>query len=607
MPNVSLATDGLRVYSAYPLGSSYACVQRAGDISMTLSRLYHGDCQDILGLALADNSIDSCVTDPPYHLTTGKKGGSGEASVNLESPYGRARVTTGFMGMKWDGGDVAMRPETWAEVLRVLKPGGYLLAFGGTRTYHRLACAIEDAGFEIRDQIGWAFGSGFPKSHNGEWGGTALKPSHEPVVVASKAAPLLDTWRIIGSHTTSLWWTLWSMFDASDAQRFSALSPAECGVDMSASVLRLAEQQRSTRAALCDLMGTSRFVMALTSCLSTVASWSRTLAESSGLGSTSTIGTESGTTTDLRTLKFSLSRITPESIILAHKTGQWSSADACNAAKCSSAIVAALRATLELSAAERAIEQERTAYLDVGAIPSLEPICMARKPLIGTVAANVLKHGTGGLNIDGCRVATEARPNIVGGNGARKFTGDFKQGSREEGETLLGRWPANLIHDGSDEVLACFPQSAGQLADASTGADRRKTQNTRGAMARGNGREGQASADSENGGEVGFKMRPGARRGDTGSAARFFYCSKASRKDRSAHNLHPTVKPTDLMRYLCRLVTPKGGTVLDPFMGSGSTLKAAELEGFSAIGIELDPEYIAIAKRRIASDMPLFA
>ena len=153
-------------------------------------RIIQGDCMEELR-NLADCSIDSCVTDPPYHLTSGKKGGTGLASVNLESPYGRARVTTGFMGMTWDGGDIAHDPAMWAEVLRVLNPGAYLLAFGGTRTYHRLACAIEDAGFEIRDQIGWVFGSGFPKSHNGPWGGTALKPAWEPIVMARK--PLIGT------------------------------------------------------------------------------------------------------------------------------------------------------------------------------------------------------------------------------------------------------------------------------------------------------------------------------------------------------------------------------------------------------------------------------
>lgn len=203
-----------------------------------------------------------------------------------------------------------------------------------------------------------------------------------------------------------------------------------------------------------------------------------------------------------------------------------------------------------------------------------------------------------------------------------------------QGAAGLGRWPANLIHDGSDEVLAAFPPAPGQIAPVKFCADERKTGAVYGAMKRGH----EPSANSDNEGAVGFKMKPGARRLDAGSAARFFYCAKADRADRnaglggmpekplnwssgeanpgsfqspntkrSAQNHHPTVKPTDLMRYLCRLVTPAGGLVLDPFMGSGSTLKAAELEGFSAIGIELDAEYIEIARRRIAADAPLFA
>lgn len=199
----------------------------------------------------------------------------------------------------------------------------------------------------------------------------------------------------------------------------------------------------------------------------------------------------------------------------------------------------------------------------------------------------------------------------------------------------LGRWPANLIHDGSDEVLAAFPLAPGQIAAVKFDAQERKTGAVCGAMKRVH----EPSANSDNEGAVGFKMKPGARRIDSGSAARFFYCAKADKSDRNeglddlpekvntAHrrtnletadrphlrgqtprkNTHPTVKPTDLMRYLCRLVTPAGGVVLDPFMGSGSTLKAAELEGFAAIGIELDPDYIAIARRRISADAPLFA
>jgi site-specific DNA-methyltransferase (adenine-specific) len=381
---------------------------------------HFGDCLDVLPTMAAD-SVDAIITDPPYGL--------------------------GFMGKDWDHG--VPGAHFWAEALRVAKPGAYLLAFGGTRTYHRLTCAIEDAGWDIRDCLMWVYGSGFPKSKNIEGGrGTALKPAWEPII-------------------------------------------------------------------------------------------------------------------------------------------------------------------------------------------------LARKALEGTVEQNVAKWGTGVLNIDECRI--NPGESVPGGGRSFGACNGVNEGWRRpshaeyEGKPSHknGRWPANLIHDGSDEVLAAFPQTPGQLADASSSSSR-KTQNVYGAMKRGN----EASADSENDGVVGFKMRPGARRLDEGSAARFFYCAKASKKDRDEgcealddavlarscqaqaeaergntvdveggaynkarirKNNHPTVKPTELMRYLCRLVTPPGGLVLDPFMGSGSTGKAARLEGLRFTGIELNPEYIEIASARISA------
>ena len=325
--------------------------------------MYLGDCLEVMR-GFADASIDAIVTDPPYGLS--------------------------FMGKRWDYDVPSV--EVWTECLRVLKPGGHLLAFAGTRTQHRMAVRIEDAGFEIRDMIAWVYGSGFPKSHNlaGDWQGwgTALKPA-------------------------------------------------------------------------------------------------------------------------------------------------------------------------------------------------LEPITVARKPLAGIVADNVMEWGTGALNIDGCRVHAD---DAKGGTyTVKRFApgasvnsdGNWKQEVDFTGEMKPGRWPANLIHDGSDEVVDLL-----------------------------------------------------------GSAARFFYCAKASKADRdeglegfevkrtggmqatadgsmltgsgnerttARANTHPTVKPTDLMRYLCRLVTPPGGTVLDPFMGSGSTGKAAKLEGFDFVGIERDQDYFQIAQARIAA------
>lgn len=348
-----------------------------------------GDCLERLK-ELPDNSIDAIVTDPPYGLS--------------------------FMGKKWDYDVPAV--EVWAECLRVLKPGGHLLAFAGTRTQHRMAVRIEDAGFEIRDMIAWVYGSGFPKSHNGKWGGTALKPA-------------------------------------------------------------------------------------------------------------------------------------------------------------------------------------------------LEPITMARKPLAGTVEANWRQHGTGALNIDGCRVGTDdVLQGGAGGLLSHVRDGKALPGAGTFKASDMGRWPANLIHDGSDEVLDGFPHT--KSGTFSGHRNQPKTKNAFGAF-----------AVQDERGHV----------GDEGSAARFFYCAKASKRDRDdglecftvdttddgrktsidnpylrgqteRRNTHPTVKPTDLMRYLCRLVTPAGGVVLDPFMGRGSTGKAAMLEGFLFVGIERDEQYIAIAEARIAAVTP---
>lgn len=376
--------------------------------------IHIGDCLEVMR-GMADNSVDSIVTDPPYGLS--------------------------FMGKKWDYDVPSV--EVWAECLRVLKPGGHLLAFAGTRTQHRMAARIEDAGFEIRDMIAWVYGSGFPKSHNGEWGGTGLKPA-------------------------------------------------------------------------------------------------------------------------------------------------------------------------------------------------LEPITVARKALIGTVEANWREHGTGALNIDACRVLGEQmRPNTGGGGMPRRDADEQRGPGVVVQPHELGRWPANLIHDGSDEVVSAFPAATGQKAELCVDTGRLKSQRCYNPMR--NGRAGEDSANSPNMGDVGFKMRPGARRLDEGSAARFFYCAKASKADRDEGlsgfepmaagmvsntsgqhmtrrdggyevapraNNHPTVKPTDLMRYLCRLVTPRGGLVLDPFTGSGSTGRAALMEGFQFVGIEMDPEYAAIAEARIRAAQP---
>lgn len=403
--------------------------------------LRHGDSLEVLP-TLPDASVDAVVCDPPYGLA--------------------------FMGKRWDY-DV---PSTalWREVLRVLKPGGHLLAFGGTRTYHRMVCAIEDAGFEIRDQIAWVYGSGFPKS--------------------------LDVSKAIDKDE-GIWRGRAGQAIAKDARR-----------SMGQNYCRTPKGDPATDAA---------------------RQWQ-------GWGT-------------------------------------------------------ALK-------------------------PAIEPIVLARKPFPGTVAANVLERGTGALNIDGCRVAGEKPATTRGAGGLNGRYGPINAQGRIEDDGL-GRWPANLIHDGSAEVVALFPDEAGAAAPVHRrNGDKFRT--TYGAF----------KGDID---EAGSTFH-----GDTGSAARFFYCAKASKEDRDdgldgfvaqhrpngnkwtdqdyrvargerppsaesgpRRNHHPTVKPTDLMRYLCRLVTPPGGLVLDPFMGSGSTGRGAVLEGFRFIGIEREAEYLEIARARI--------
>lgn len=362
-----------------------------------------------------DNSVDSIVTDPPYGL-----GREPDALAMLrdwlDSEHHKVKGK-GFMGSSWDA--FVPQPKTWKECFRVLKPGGHLASFGGTRTYDLVVLALRIAGFEIRDQIAWVYGNGFPKSLNLD----------------------SDPWKGWGT----------------------ALKPA------------------------------------------------------------------------------------------------------------------------------------------------MEPIVLARKPLVGTVAQNVDRFGTGALNIDGCRVPSpggigrfgeESQNRRYNETGATNFA--MKPGPR--GGDPKGRWPANFVHDGSEEVLEAFPETK------AGGSIRRKT-----------GRSGNLYCYGEMPARSVWNGY-----GDSGSASRFFYCAKATRKDRheglpdpgpqfrhgttlrkiekteTTGNHHPTVKPTELMRWLCRLITPPGGLVLDPFMGSGSTGKAALNEGFRFVGIEKEEEYIKIARARIS-------
>lgn len=610
-------------------------------------RIIQGDCVAVMA-GLQEASVDAICTDPPYEL--------------------------GFMGKSWDKSGVAFSQATWREALRVLKPGGHLLAFSGTRTYHRMVCAIEDAGFEIRDQIGWVYGSGFPKSLDvskaiDKAGGDALawRAFSEAYAAAVRNSALThaDIDRALGIKSSSCYWAR--------TDHRGGMPPRIHWEKVRQMLALPAGFARLYDEAEREVIGQR----------------DRGFAP----GTNAVYGDYSGDT-----------RITAPATEAARQWEGWGTA---------------LK-------------------------PAWEPIVLARKPLAGTVAANVLQHGTGALNIDGCKVGTESTRRPVGKplNGGAYGSDRGGMDSLElVGGSDAGRWPANLIHDGSDEVLAAFPQAPGQQATASSSSSIRKDQSVySGPLYRGS-----------NG---------SAPRGDTGSAARFYYSAKASKHDRNdglgcnceeqwakedraaitrqatgtrprrattgstkaggsewptsssgsgttdlfqqdtrsttstttsstttpeisspstpqptsestagancapvsggshassaapsspsteitgtsarkdGHSMddvghatspessatrgsdgrcancgqlirstHPTVKPTDLMRYLCRLITPPGGTVLDPFCGSGSTLKAAELEGFSAIGIELDPAYVEIARRRIGADAPLF-
>lgn len=428
--------------------------------------LWAGDSLDVLR-GLEANSIDAVVTDPPYALVSIQKRfgkpGSAPAQEGRDGLYKRA--SAGFMGKQWDTGERAFAAEFWAEVLRVLKPGGHVAAFGGTRTVHRLAVAIEDAGFEIRDQVQWLYGSGFPKSLD------VSKAIDKKLGVkgsfgdfkSERHAPLAAVGHVNHDNAVAMADRPW--VDDPEA------------VDRNARVY----QPGSPEAAEWEGFGTA--------------------------------------------LK-----------------------------------------------------------------PACEPIVLARKALAGTVAENVLEHGVGGLNIDGCRIETAERWLASGDDAGRDrgvALGPLLNNPGRSGSNAGGRWPANVVHDGSDEVLAGFPDSAGQQGDVT-------------------GQEPSAKINTVFSGK--FNGRPATiARGDSGSAARFFYTAKADAEDRIGSK-HPTVKPVDLMRWLCRLIAPPSRMVagvvqrpviLDPFAGTGTTAEAAFLEGFAAVLIEREADYRADIARRM--------
>lgn len=465
--------------------------------------LYGGDCRDVIK-SFPDNHFHSVTTDPPYALVSIQKrfGKGGAAPAKGNDAYMRA--SAGFMQATWDNGETAFAAEFWAEVLRVLKPGGHVVAFSGTRTYHRMAVAIEDAGFEIRDQLAWMYGSGFPKSHDVSKGiDKAARDGmvREKLMHFARTRGVDGRWleeRGIASAASFTDWTV------------GGHVPSEKNWQIVKSALGVTEAEE--------------------------AEFER-----------DTIG---------RSLNG-----------IAGGSGEYVAGNSNSAG---------FKAEFDVTAPATAAAREWQGW-GTALKPAWEPICLARKPLIGTVAANVLLHGTGAINIGACRV--DANDNktfdrLAGDRSREQYRTGTTGASRH---TALGRWPTNIVHDGSDEVLAGFPSPHG------AGAARLAS-------------DGTHAGDERN--VYGGTGSSAPRIGDSGSAARFFYTAKADKGDRMGSK-HPTVKPVDLMQWLVRMVTPKGGLVLDPFAGSGSTGEAAWREGMRCILIEREEEYQADIAARL--------
>lgn len=451
--------------------------------------LHACDCRDAIR-ELADASIDAAVMDPPYALVSiGKrfgKTGAAPAKQGTDGLY--ARASAGFMGQQWDTGETAFAVEFWAEVLRVLKPGGHLVAFSGTRTYHRMAVAIEDAGFEIRDQLGWAYGSGFPKSHDVAKGIARRRVEDvEPIrAVCRFVRRAMDAHGLKSADLTAYFDDcnprLIDHWAARDTDSQPSLPTADQWLILKA-VLALGDQMDIEFDRLNRRKGQPG------------AAWA----------DAEIVGSFDGVPGGFGDHRFSVRDDSIRSLdgVAADWSG-WGTA---------------LK-------------------------PAWEPIVLARKPLDGTVAENVLTHGPGALNIAGCRVpvdpAVDSTQFRTMQRGARVADG-WGMGATSGAAVVRveGRWPANILHDGSDEV-----------------------------------------------GDV------------LGEASRFFYSAKADADDRIGSK-HPTVKPVDLMRWLCRLVTPPGGMILDAFAGTGTTGEAAFREGFSATLIEREPQFQADIARRM--------
>jgi DNA modification methylase len=490
--------------------------------------IHVGDCLEWLR-TLPDCSVDSCVTDPPYGL--GREPDPREVLAAWLSGAEYQPGGRGFMGKSWDS--FVPSPVVWAEVFRVLKPGGHLLAFAGSRTYDWIALGVRLAGFEIRDQLMWIYGSGFPKSHDVSKAIDRARDKGEDVAralivtrwingaIAASGLRHADILRAFGFNEGSGQIGHWSARSAASQPAAPTVEQFTSLIELLGSPLVPAPVARALLEAN-DVKGQPG------------AAWyDREIIGQRKTG----IGTGRG------------------SVVVMGDGDRNITAPATGAAQRWQGWGTALK-------------------------PAHEPIVMARKPLIGTVADNVQAHGTGAINVDGCRV----------------------------GEGAEGRWPANVMHDGSAEVVAGFPFSKSRGGQAWLGA-------FRGGDVYGKGRD--------------VRERRDGGKGDQGSAARFFYSPKASRAEREAgldalgdyrgttddgrqtaadnayqrgatqrRNVHPTVKPQNLIGYLQRLVTPPHGLTIDPYMGSGTAAIAAEREGFRFAGCERETPYAVIAWHR---------
>lgn len=455
--------------------------------------LHEGDCIDVLR-ELADDSVDSIVTDPPYGL--------------------------GFMGKAWDELPPGL---PWAqECLRVLKPGGHLLAFGGTRTWHRLAVAVEDAGFEVRDSIAWLYGSGFPKSLD-----------------VSKAIDKLDA--ADERRTRALTFTAWMRSTGITSAQINETT----GTNMGGHYLTEAAQPAVAVVDLFDLL--------------------RPL---------------------LPEVPAEIEQLVAERTVESANYAQRPDAAYASRPGMAESWTEGSGWTGTAAKGGTGVTEDARAWQGWGTAlkPAFEPIVVARKPLVGTVAANVLAHGTGALNVDGCRLPTTDK---WAASGVQSAVSTALSGGADGSLSVsvsstheAGRWPANVVLD-EDQAAALDEQSG---TTTSKRADR------------GGGKGATATF-----GVYGDSAEPVRGHDDSGGASRFFYVAKAPTKERIKVDgvAHPTVKPLTLMRWLVRLVTPPGGLVLEPFAGSGTTLEAVALEGFRAIGVEREATYLPLIAARM--------